>query len=44
VPTLLGLRLYARFSETQFRRVVLILLSLSGVVLLMASVPRLMRG
>ncbi|HEY7579217.1 MAG TPA: sulfite exporter TauE/SafE family protein [Acetobacteraceae bacterium] len=41
LPTLLGLRLYARFSETGFRRVVLILLSLSGIVLLMASVPRL---
>jgi hypothetical protein len=43
VPTLLGLRLYGRFSETGFRRLVLILLSLSGIVLLLASVPQLVR-
>jgi uncharacterized membrane protein YfcA len=41
VPTLLGVRLYARFSDAAFRRVVLVLLSLSGTVLLVASVPRL---
>jgi hypothetical protein len=44
VPTLLGVRFYARFSEAGFRRLVLILLSLSGVVLLAASVPRLLAG
>jgi hypothetical protein len=42
VPTLLGVRLYARFSDLAFRRLILVLLSLSGIVLLVASVPRLM--
>jgi uncharacterized protein len=42
VPTLFGVRLYARFSEAGFRRLILILLSLSGIVLLIASVPRLL--
>jgi uncharacterized membrane protein YfcA len=41
VPTLLGVRLYARFSDAAFRRLVLVMLSLSGIVLLVASVPRL---
>jgi uncharacterized membrane protein YfcA len=44
VPTLLGVRLYARFSDAAFRRLILVLLSLSGIVLLVASVPRLMVG
>jgi hypothetical protein len=39
---LIGVRLYARFSETGFRRLILVLLMLSGVVLLSASVPRLL--
>jgi uncharacterized protein len=42
VPTLLGIRLYARFSDTGFRRLILLLLSLSGVVLLLASAPKLL--
>jgi uncharacterized protein len=42
VPTLIGARLYARFSEAGFRQLVLVLLSLSGIVLLIASVPRLL--
>jgi uncharacterized protein len=41
IPALIGARLYARFSDATFRRVVLILLLISGVVLLVASVPRL---
>jgi len=41
VPTTLGVRLYARFSDAGFRRLILILLSISGFVLLVASVPRL---
>ena len=41
IPTLIGVRLYARFSEAGFRQLILVLLSLSGVVLLAASVPRL---
>jgi len=32
---------HARFSEAGFRQLILVLLSLSGVVLLAASVPRL---
>ena len=40
VPTLIGVRLYARFSDAGFRQLVLGLLSISGMVLLAASVPR----
>lgn len=43
VPTLVGARLYARFSEVAFRRLVLALLALSGVVLLAAATSSLMR-
>jgi hypothetical protein len=42
VPTLIGVRLYARFSEAGFRQLVLVLLSVSGIVLLTASVPHLL--
>lgn len=42
VPSLLGARLYGRFSEIGFRRLILILLSLSGIVLLLSSIPRMM--
>lgn len=41
VPTLLGTRLYIGISDARFRQVVLGLLSLSGVALLAAAVPRL---
>ena len=44
VPTLIGVRLYARLSATGFRRLILVLLGLSGVVLLAASVPHLLAG
>ncbi|MGE7989674.1 sulfite exporter TauE/SafE family protein [Pseudomonas sp. NPDC089554] len=39
VPTLLGTRLYLGISEQAFRRVVLGLLTLSGVAMLLASLP-----
>jgi uncharacterized membrane protein YfcA len=42
IPTLLGARLYTRFSETMFRRMVLVLLLISGIVLLASSLPQLM--
>jgi hypothetical protein len=42
VPTLIGVRLYALFSEAGFRQLVLMLLGVSGVVLLASSVPRLL--
>ncbi len=42
VPTLLGTRLYIGISEARFRQVVLGLLTVSGVVLLASSVPRLL--
>ncbi len=42
VPTLIGVRLYARFSDAGFRQLILGLLSISGVVLLAASVPHLL--
>lgn len=42
VPTLLGARLYVGISEARFRQVVLGLLTVSGVVLLAAALPRLL--
>ncbi|MBV8650925.1 MAG: sulfite exporter TauE/SafE family protein [Alphaproteobacteria bacterium] len=42
IPSILGTRLYARFSATAFRRLVLILLLISGMVLLASSVPDLL--
>jgi uncharacterized membrane protein YfcA len=42
VPTLFGVRLYTRVSEAGFRRLILVLLSISGVVLLLSSIPRLL--
>jgi uncharacterized membrane protein YfcA len=41
VPTLLGAKLYIGISEARFRQIVLGLLTLSGVALLAASLPRL---
>lgn len=41
LPALLGARLYRRFSDAAFRRVVLGLLALSGVVLVAGSLPKL---
>ena len=40
VPSLLGARLYVGISEARFRQVVLGLLTLSGVAMLVAGVPR----
>ena len=40
LPALLGARLYRRFSDTAFRRVVLGLLAISGVVLVVGAVGR----
>ncbi|WP_420996867.1 sulfite exporter TauE/SafE family protein [Cupriavidus sp. 30B13] len=42
VPSILGARLYIGISEIAFRRIVLSLLTASGVVLLCASLPRLL--
>jgi len=43
VPSLLGARLYVGLSETGFRRVVLALLTASGVMMVVSSVPALLR-
>lgn len=42
IPTLLGTRLYIGISEVAFRRLVLGLLTCSGLTLLASSVPRLL--
>lgn len=42
VPSLLGARLYVGLSEAAFRRLVLALLSLSGLAMLVSAVPRLL--
>ncbi len=44
VPVLLGARLYAGISEAAFRKIVLGLLTLSGVALLASSVPVMIAG
>lgn len=41
LPSLLGARLYRRFSDTGFRRVVLGLLAVSGAVLVATALPKL---
>ncbi|AOO83622.1 sulfite exporter TauE/SafE family protein [Bosea vaviloviae] len=42
IPSLIGGRLYIGISEAAFRRIVLALLTLSGVALLASSLPRLL--
>jgi len=42
IPALIGARLYAGFSDATFRRLILILLLISGLVLLASSVPKLL--
>ncbi|WP_338666013.1 sulfite exporter TauE/SafE family protein [Pararoseomonas sp. SCSIO 73927] len=44
VPSLLGARLYIGISEAAFRRIVLSLLTVSGVALLASSLPHLLSG
>lgn len=39
IPTLLGTRVYIGISDLAFRRIVLTLLTLSGVAMLAAAVP-----
>jgi len=41
VPTLVGARLYRRFSDAAFRRIVLGLLAASGAILIVTTLPRL---
>ncbi len=43
VPNLIGVRLYRHFSDAAFRRLILLLLSLSGFALLAVSLPRLLQ-
>jgi hypothetical protein len=42
VPTLVGARLYRRFSDEAFRKLVLGLLAASGVVLIVTTLPKLL--
>jgi len=42
IPTLLGTRLYLGISEATFRKIVLSLLTLSGIALLASSLPKLL--
>lgn len=41
IPTLIGIRLYSRFSDQTFRRVILSLLAVSGVILIALSLHKL---
>jgi hypothetical protein len=40
LPTLIGARLYLRFSDTGFRRLILLLLTASGLMLVVSAVSR----
>lgn len=42
IPTLLGVRLYRRFSDQAFRRVVLLLLAISGLILIVLATAELL--
>jgi uncharacterized membrane protein YfcA len=42
IPTVVGTRLYRTISDTAFRRIVLVLLIASGIVMVAFSVPRVM--
>ena len=42
VPTLIGTRVYIGISETTFRQIILVLLTISGVVMLGTSLPHLL--
>jgi len=42
IPTLLGTRLYLGISDAAFRKIVLSLLTLSGIGLLASSLPKLL--
>lgn len=44
VPTFIGTRIYKKINDVMFRKIVLILLTGSGMTLLMSSVPRLVEG
>ena len=44
IPSLLGARLYGRLSETGFRKVVLGLLTASGIAMLVSAVPAVLRA
>lgn len=43
VPTLIGARLYRRFSDAEFRRLILLLLKASGVILVASSLLQLLK-
>jgi hypothetical protein len=44
IPTLIGARLYRRFSTRAFTQLVLLLLLFSGIMLVVGSAPRLIGG
>lgn len=44
VPALIGMRVYIGISALAFRNIVLVLLTISGVALLSAALPRLLQG
>ena len=41
IPSLLGAKLYTKISDVAFRRLILIILSATGIALLISSVPKL---
>jgi len=42
IPSLLGAKLYTKISDVAFRRMILVILALTGVALLLSSVPKLL--
>ncbi len=43
IPSLVGIRLYRRFSDSSFRGVVLVMLTISGIMLLISTAPQVWR-
>lgn len=41
IPSLLGAKLYTKISDVAFRRLILVILAVTGIALLVSSVPRL---
>jgi len=43
IPSVLGIRLYRRFSDSSFRGMVLVMLTISGIMLLISTAPQVWR-
>lgn len=42
LPAMIGMRLYSRINQTQFRRTILAILTLAGAAMLASSMPQML--